>query len=541
MEPNLDAIPTAPRLRRTPQAKKRAEIPDSPFLLKLEKKWAEGKLLCVGLDPVLENIPAEFKGDRSIEDTLFDFNRTIIDATAHTVCAFKPNLAFYEEHDEQGRRALARTIAYIQEHHPDIVIILDSKRGDIGKTNERYARADLDRLNPDAITLQSYFGGESLKPFLDRTSKGHIILTRTSNPKAGDIQDTPLRGQDRTVANRVARLAAEEWNKNGTIALVVGATVPEHLATIRAIVGDVPVLAPGIGTQGGDLERTVRAGADSRGMGLVINVSSGISEAKRIGTESVAEAAQRTAEKYRDDISKALILPRIVAGAVDLTNHPEGFTTAQEELLLAMFEHGMFKTGEFSIKYHASHPDCPHKSPVYMDLRMLRRFPKAKLLAAEVYEEMLANLDFDLLADVPTGATPLTSTIADNLEIPMVTPRTDKKSHGSGATVDGFITAQDTGKVAALIEDVATTGGSTLEAAKLIRQVRAEVTDALVLVDREQGAREKLAKEGITLHAAFTLDRMFAFYVRSGKLTQEKVDGMKAKLATLQAYMDTNP
>lgn len=525
--------------QRPSRPKLRDQIPDSPFLLKLEKQWAQGKFLCVGLDPAYEKIPAEFK-QTSIEETLVLFVKTIVDATHHNACAFKPNLAFYEEHGEEGRRALVRITDYIANTYPDIVVILDSKRGDIGKTNKRYARADLGKMAVDALTLQSYFGGESLDPFLQRLDKGHIVLARTSNVGSDEIQTAPLRGKDRSTANRVARLAAEKWNKNGTIALVVGATYPEHLAQLRALAGDMPILAPGIGTQGGDLERTVRAGLDSRGMGLLVNVSSGISEAKRLADESMADAMRRVSDSYRVQIGEATKLPRLVHGQVDLAEHPEGLTTSQEELLLEMLDWGIFKTGEFKLKYHATHADCPHMSPIYFNLRVLRRHPKAKWLAAEVYEELLSGLDFDLLADVPTGATPVTSTLADNLETGMVTPRTDKKSYGSGATVDGFET-EDEGKTVVAVEDVATTGGSTLEAVKALRAVRAEVRDVLVLIDREQGAREKLGQEGVELHAAYTLEKMFAFYVRKGRFTSEQIEQIKSQMATLTEYMQRHP
>ncbi len=518
------------------------QIPPSKFLRKLEAQWNAGKFLCVGLDPVLEKIPAEFKkgtdGDSlSTEETLFRFTKTMVDATHDIACAFKPNLAFYEQYDEEGRRALRRLIEYIAATYPQIVIILDSKRGDIGATNDRYAIHDLDSLPTDAVTLQSYFGGKSLEPFLKRTDKGHIILARTSNPGAEEIQSVPLRGRDRNLAYRVARLAAKEWNTCGTIGLVVGATYPEDMAAIRAIVGDMPVVAPGIGTQGGDLERTVRAAKDSRGKGFTLNVGSALSEVKQLMAESFFDAVRRRASQYRAEIGSALQLPRLSAHEIDREKHPEGFTPAQESLLTEMMRIGAVKFGDFKLKVHKQHPDCP-LSPVYFNLRELIRFPGAKQLAARVYEDMLVQHDFDLLAGVPTAATPIASTVADNFEVGLVTPRADKKAYGSGATVDGWqdVDGEEERSVA-LIEDVATTGSSIREAAETLRAVRAQIRDVFVLVDREQGAKENLAKIGLELHAAFTLDRMLAFYVRAGQMTAEQVSAIKMRLGEIDAYL----
>lgn len=223
---------------------------NNTFLDKLTAKWDEGKFVCVGLD----------KGD-------FEFDKNIIDQTSDLICAYKPNAAFYKEAN------LQKTVSYIKSAYPDIPIILDAKRGDIGNTNEAYAKAIFDDLGVDAVTVSPYLGKESLQPFLDRADKGIIVLVKTSNPGAGEFQDLVVEGKPlyQVVAEHV-----KEWNSNNNCAVVVGATYPEELKKVRGLVGDMPILIPGIGTQGGDLESTLKNGLNSKKQGLIINSSRGI-------------------------------------------------------------------------------------------------------------------------------------------------------------------------------------------------------------------------------------------------------------------------
>lgn len=226
------------------------------FLNKLQNKWTEGKFVCVGLD----------KGD-------FEFDKTIIDQTADLVCAYKPNAAFYKEVN------LQKTVEFIKRVHPDIPVILDAKRGDIGSTNESYAKAIFDDLGVDAVTVHPYLGKESLQPFLDRENKGIIVLVKTSNPGAGEFQDLTVYPERNRRGKPLYQIVAEHikaWNINGNLGVVVGATYPEELKEIRDIVGDMPILVPGIGAQGGDLKATMENGLDSNNQGVIINSSRGI-------------------------------------------------------------------------------------------------------------------------------------------------------------------------------------------------------------------------------------------------------------------------
>ncbi len=281
-------------------------MPRRNFRDMIEAKWAEGKFVCVGLDTEVEKLPQyirlSYQGN--IRRMILVFNEDIVRTTYDLVCAYKPNVAFYAAHGADGWLALKYTIEHIRRCAPDVPVILDAKVADIGNTNNGYTQMAFNYLEADAITVHPYLGSEALKPFLDRADKGVIVLCRTSNPGAGEFQNLPLdsdthiRPIGRMTAfngtllyQQVAYRVAHFWSKNGNCALVVGATYPEELREVRKIVGDMPILIPGIGAQGGDLEKTVDAGKNSRGRGMIINSSRGIIFAS--SGSDYAEAARR--------------------------------------------------------------------------------------------------------------------------------------------------------------------------------------------------------------------------------------------------------
>lgn len=271
------------------------------FLEKLTARWQQEHFVCVGLDVDYELLPAIVREQRTIEDAIFVFNRVIIDATANLVCAYKPNSAFYERYGEAGIRALSRTISYSRNNFPHIPIILDAKRADIGSTNIGYVLSAFDELGVDAITVHPYLGKEALAPFLERKDKGIIVLAKTSNPGSGEFQDL-LVGEDHVPLYQVvARNVAQYWNKNGNCGLVVGATYPAELRRVRELVGDMPLLIPGIGAQGGDVAATVAAGRDSRGWGMIISASRSVIYASR--KADFAQAAYLAVGRLRDEIN----------------------------------------------------------------------------------------------------------------------------------------------------------------------------------------------------------------------------------------------
>lgn len=247
------------------------------FLQKLEKAIRKNNsLLCVGLD-----------------NSSFEFNKKIIDQTYDLVCAYKPNSAFYEANGAEGIKQLKKTFSYIQKKYPAIPTILDAKRADIGNTNQGYVKFAFDYLRADAITLHPYLGGEALQPFLDQKEKGCFILCKTSNTGAGEFQD--IKNENKPIFLTVAINVSENWNKNNNCCLVVGATYPEELSKVRKIVKDMLILVPGIGAQGGDLEKTLKAGLTKDKSGLIISISRAIIFAKDIRAESL---------KYRNEINK---------------------------------------------------------------------------------------------------------------------------------------------------------------------------------------------------------------------------------------------
>ncbi|MFC6645256.1 orotidine-5'-phosphate decarboxylase [Granulicella cerasi] len=240
----------------------------NPVLAKYERN---GSLLCVGLDPDLAALPESF---RAQAEPQLAFNRYVIDATREYAGSYKLNAAFYEARGAQGVREMEQTVEYLRAVAPDAVTICDAKRADIGNTNRGYVESVFDAMGFDAITLHPYLGSEALSPFLDREDKLSIVLCRTSNPGAGELQDLVVNGDP--LWKHMARQVAETWNTRGNCALVVGATWPDEMRAIRAVAPELPLLVPGIGAQGGDVKAVVDAGLDARGGGLMIASSRGI-------------------------------------------------------------------------------------------------------------------------------------------------------------------------------------------------------------------------------------------------------------------------
>ena len=263
----------------------------SRFIEQLTGAWERhDSLLCIGLDPEVERFPHRL---RTQAEPIFEFNRAIIDATADLVCTYKPQFAHYAA--QRAEEQLERTIGYIHRTHPGIPVILDAKRGDVGHTAERYASEAFERYGADAVTVNPYLGTDALEPFLKHADKGVIILCRTSNPGAGDLQDLSVGG--RRLYQVVAELAARRWNSRGNCLLVVGATQPRELAEVRALVGEMPLLVPGVGAQGGDVARVVECGQPARGTGLIVSSSRAILYAS--AGEDFAQAARAAAEELR--------------------------------------------------------------------------------------------------------------------------------------------------------------------------------------------------------------------------------------------------
>jgi orotidine-5'-phosphate decarboxylase len=268
------------------------------FFEKLSRSQTENKsLVCVGLDTDPAKIPQFLLSE---QNPIFTFNKAIIDATFDLVSAYKPQVAFYAAENLRGLESLIKTVAYIHEKYPTIPVILDAKRGDIGNTAEKYAQEVFDVIGVDAATVNPYLGFDSIEPFLQRKDKGIIILCRTSNPGAADFQD--LKVDNKPLYQIVAQKIVSWHEQYGNCLMVVGATWPEQLKEVRQIAPNITFLVPGIGAQGGDVEKTVRAGLDKNGAGMIINSARGIIYAS--SGENFTQTARQETLKLREEINK---------------------------------------------------------------------------------------------------------------------------------------------------------------------------------------------------------------------------------------------
>ena len=258
-------------------------------------------LLCVGLDPEPERFPGAWRGDAG---RIFDFCAAIVEATHDLVIAFKPQIAYFAAHRAEDQ--LERLMAHIRQVAPEVPVILDAKRGDIGSTAAQYAREAFERYRADALTLSPFMGFDSIEPYLRYPDKGLILLCRTSNPGGGDLQAQALASGD-LLYEHVARLAQGPWNASGQMGLVVGATFPAEIERVRQLAPTLPLLIPGVGAQGGDAAATVRAGWRQQGgrtvAPIIVNSSRAVLYAS--ASDNFADAARGVALATREALNSA--------------------------------------------------------------------------------------------------------------------------------------------------------------------------------------------------------------------------------------------
>jgi uridine monophosphate synthetase len=450
-------------------------------------------LLCIGLDPRPEQFPADILAQ---DDPILAFNRQIIEATRDLVCAYKPNYAFYEVHGLAGLRALRRTIEAVG---PEIPVILDAKRGDIGSTAAAYARAAFEVWGADAVTVQPYLGRDAVTPFTDYAGRGVFVLCHTSNPGASELQT--LTGPDGTpLYLHVARLA-ESWSETANVGLVVGATYPQALRAVRNCAPQTWILVPGIGAQGGDLDAVVSAGLRPDGLGLVINVSRAVCHAPDPRAAALA---------FRDRIraARASQQEQAVAGNVD----PQ-----TETLILDLAHIGAVRLGSFTLK-------SGQTSPIYIDLRLLASHPQVLARVAAAYAAVLQSrsgppIAYDRLAAIPYAALPIGTAVALQTGRPLIYPRKEVKSYGTRRAIEGVF---QPGERAVVLDDLITTGESKIEAITPLREAGLDVRDVVVLIDRQSGGREVLARRGYRLHAVLTLRQILDVLLAHDQITQEQ-------------------
>ena len=472
------------------------------FIEMLRNRWQKANsMVCVGLDSEYAKIPELAKEGISIFEAIKGFNMSIVSATREYVCAYKPNIAFYEEQWLEGLRALEETIAYIRAVAPGVPIILDAKRTDIGNTNKGYAKMAFDVLKVDAITVNPYFGGEALGPFLERTDKGIIILCRTSNKGAREFQDLSVTIDEGVVPGiecttlplyqLVAHRAATEWNKNGNCLLVVGATYPEELKEVRKIVGDMPILVPGIGAQKDDLEATVKAGLDSTGFGMIINSARGIIFADK---EDIIGGAEREAKKLRDQINE------VKASIVE-----------EKEVLKIFEEMGAIITGSHIVYTSGKHGSAyVNKDAIYPSTK------RTKALCEEIAAHFVGPTRevIEVVAGPAVGGVILAQWVASALN--KYAPFTKVPEVLAVYAEDGsddtkiFKRGYDKlipGKKVLVVEDVLTTGGSVKKLIDSVKTLGGKVVGVGVLCNRggikpeDVGAPEIFALTDVPLEA----------------------------------------
>ena len=449
-------------------------------------------LLCVGLDPDPSRFPPSLLEDGS---PILAFNKSIIDATQDLVCAYKPNIAFYEAAGLEGLDALKKTIEYIPDEIP---VILDAKRGDVGSTAGAYARAAFEIWGADAVTVNPYLGHDSLEPFLDYEEKGVFLLCHTSNPGARDFQSLQCHGRPlhEIVADR-----ALEWG----LALVVGATYPEVLRRIRDLAPQAWILVPGIGAQGGDLEKALAAGLNSEGHGLIINASRSI---------IYAAHPRAAASELRDRINQG-------RRSAPLGGRQPASLSPEEVLTLALHDIGCFRFGDFTLV-------SGQRSPIYLDLRLLVSEPEVLQRAAQAYVEILKTLRFDRLAGIPYAALPIATAVSLQMGVPLLYPRKEAKEYGTRRGIEGY---WEQGELVVVLDDLITTGGSKLRAIAPLEEAGLEVEDVVVLVDRGQGGGDELAEHGYRLHSVLKLKEILEMLSEHGRISTEQRDEVLAFLA----------
>jgi uridine monophosphate synthetase len=474
------------------------------FFSQLEARVQEANsLLCIGLDPHPDDLPPhesllarsaiEIHMALAAKETCI----RLIELTADYAAAFKPNIAFFEMWGSRGLMALLDVIAAIPAKIP---VILDAKRGDIASTAEAYAHAAFEMLETNAITLSPYLGHDSLQPFLRNPARGAFLLCKTSNSGSGDLQDLPvIAGTGRSpvaLYEQVARLA-QSWNVNDNLGLVVGATYPEALARARAAAPDLWFLSPGVGAQGGQLRTALQAGLRGDGSGMLINVS-----------RNIARAAdpRRAAELLRGEINdiRQQLQQEWEAGEA----RPDPHAELNARVARGLLEAGCVRFGKFTLKSGLL-------SPIYIDMRQLIGHPTLLAQAASAYLPLLQQLTFDRLAALPYAAVPIGAAISLQSGWPLIYPRKESKEYGTRAEVEGVF---NPGERAVVIDDLTTTGSSKFEAIEKLTAAGLQVSDVVVLIDRQSGATEALAEHGIRMHSVFDLTQLLDIWEETGQV-----------------------
>jgi uridine monophosphate synthetase len=450
-------------------------------------------LLCIGLDPHPDT-PA---GQSATAARAFCLR--IIEETAPYALAFKPNSAFFEVHGAAGWQALQDVVKAIP---PEIPVILDAKRGDIASTATAYAQSAFAGLGVHAITLSPYLGRDSIAPFVSDPQKGVFVLAKTSNAGSGDLQDLRL-ANGKALYLQVAEQAVQ-WSAFRNVGLVVGATHPAALQAVRDTLPAVWILSPGVGAQGGELASLLQAGLRADGLGLLVTVSRAIANA--------TDHAQ-TARQLRDQINQ------FRATAQPAT--PQPATPQLQAIAQALLAAGCVRFGQFTLKSGLI-------SPIYIDMRRLVAYPQHLQTIASGLCALLAPLHCQRLAALPYAALPIGTATALQGNFPLIYPRKEVKSYGTKAAIEGLY---HEGETAVVLDDLVTTGESKFEAIEKITAAGLKVRDIVVVIDREQGARQLLAQQGYQLHALATIHQLLDIWHAQQAISAEQYAQVRDWLA----------
>ena len=465
------------------------------FITVLEERVGTAdSLVCVGLDPHPASLPAPTAAAAR------EFCLNLIEATAERAAAFKPNSAFFELFGPEGIEALRTVIAAVPVGIP---VILDAKRGDIASTAKAYAQAAFETLGADAVTANPLLGRDSIEPFLSDPRRGVFILCKTSNPGAAEFQDLEVSGggeeKREFLYQYIARLAAS-WNVNDNLGLVVGATHPRSLATVRAAAPHLWFLCPGVGAQGADLETALAVGLREDGMGLLVNASRSIAQ---------AEDPAHAVTQLQEAINRRRERPKGEFGSTQSLQNP-----VEDALPEKLLEAGCIKFGNFTLKSGMD-------SPFYIDLRRLASDPTLLADVARAYVRLLRRLPFDRVAALPYAAMPIGTAVSLQGGWPMLYPRKEVKEYGTAAAIEGHYCA---GERIVVLDDLTTTGASKFEAIDKLMAAGLQVRDVVVLIDRQSGAREAMAEAGYRLHAVYTLTELLDRWERLRTLSREDLE-----------------
>ncbi len=476
----------------------RADLKDEymQFFQRLqEASERNDSLLCVGLDPEPRNLP-----DWCLEfaDPVLAFNRHIIDLTCDLVCSYKANAAFYEALGMQGWSTLFDTLNYARERN--VPMILDAKRGDIGSTAAAYARAAFERMGADAITVNPYMGWDAVEPFLRYGDRGIFVVCLSSNAGAQDFQ--MLDGNGRRLFERVAEQCAG-WNERGNLGLVAGATYPDELVCIRQITPEQWILLPGVGAQGGDLDTAVLNTLRSDASGVIVNASRAVMR---------ADDPREVADRLREQINVVRERKRAFV-ARERRHRPRAEADPNKvSLALALHDIGAIQFGDFTLESGVH-------SPLYVDLRLFVSSPEALSLAASEYGKLLEELQFDRLAAIPYAGLPLGTAVALQTRTPLIYPRKEAKSYGTGREIEGRF---NPGETVVVLDDLISSGNSKLRAVEPLRRAELQVNDVVVLIDRRAGKTEELERNGINVHAVFKLRDLLDILVQHERISSEQ-------------------